>query len=59
MVVLPIELAFFATDQTASWVAFNLTSSFVFAIDILMNFYSGTLMKPHKPNWNKMIEHDE
>ncbi|OQR76355.1 potassium/sodium hyperpolarization-activated cyclic nucleotide-gated channel 4-like, partial [Tropilaelaps mercedesae] len=43
MIVLPIELAFFPKDQTTFWVAFNLSAALVFAVDMLVIFYSGVI----------------
>lgn len=41
LIVIPIELAFFYDGHTTFWIAFNVSSSVIFAIDIGVNFLSG------------------
>ena len=43
--VLPVAIAFFKNDIEPGWVAFSSISDFLFIVDIVLNFWTGTITR--------------
>ena len=43
--VLPVAIAFFRDDIEPGWIAFNCLSDFLFIVDIVLNFWTGTITR--------------